>query len=77
MFILVFTSIAVIGAFTVALGRPLVANMLWLASNPVMAVYNYNINEFEMAGMFAVYSMIAVYGVYNLKIKFLIHKNRG
>ena len=76
MYILILTVIAVIGAFTVALGKPLSANILWLISNPAMAVYNYNINEFEMAGMFAIYSMIAVYGVYNLKIKFLIHKHR-
>ena len=76
MYILILTTIAIIGAFTVALGRPLAANMLWLASNPAMALYNYNINEFEMAGMFAVYSMIAVYGVYNLKIKFLINKHK-
>ena len=77
MFILILSTIAVIGAFAVALGRPLAANILWILSNPAMAVYNYNINEFELAGMFAVYSMIAVYGVYNLKLKFMINKNRG
>ena len=76
MYILILSTIAIIGAFSVAFGRPLAANMLWLVSNPAMAVYNYKINEFEMAGMFAVYSMIAVYGVYNLKIKFLINKHR-
>lgn len=72
--ILILTLIAITGAITVALGKPLAANVLWLISNPAMSVYNYNINEFEMAGMFGVYSMIAVYGVYNLKLKFIMEK---
>lgn len=69
MIILILTIVAVCGAITVALGKPLVANVLWLFSNPSMAIYNYKIGEFEMAGMFAVYSIIAIYGVYNLKIR--------
>lgn len=69
MIMLILTIIAIIGAVTVALGKPLAANILWLFSNPGMAIHNYNIHEFEMAGMFMVYSFIALYGVYNLKLK--------
>lgn len=75
MIMLILTLMAIAGAVTVALGRPLAANILWLLSNPCMAIHNYNINELEMAGMFSVYSVIAVYGVYNLKIKYMLNKN--
>lgn len=75
MIILMLTIIAILGAITVAMGKPLAANILWLFSNPGMSIHNYNIHEFEMAGMFMVYSFIAVYGVYNLKLKYIItHK---
>ena len=69
MIMLILTTIAIIGAITVALGKPLTANSLWLISNPAMAIHNYNINEFEMAGMFVVYTVIAGFGVYNLRFK--------
>lgn len=69
MLMLILTIIAVCAAFTVALGKPLAANILWLCSNPFMSIYNYTIGEFEMAGMFMMYTLIAVYGVYNLKFR--------
>ena len=69
MLILILTIIAICGAISVSLGRPLGANILWIVSNPLMAVYNYRIAEFEMAGMFGVYSFIAVYGIWNLKYR--------
>lgn len=69
MIILILTIIAIIGAITVALGNPPTANSLWLISSPAMAIHNYNIHEFEMAGMFVVYTVIAGFGVYNLRFK--------
>ena len=69
MLILILTIIAVIGAIAVALGKPLAANILWIFSNPAMAAYNYSNCEYELAGMFVVYSVIAVYGIYNLSLK--------
>lgn len=71
--ILILTIIAVVGAVAVSLGRPLMANIFWICSNPAMAVYNFKHGEIEMAWMFAIYSIIAVYGVWNLKLrKYLI-----
>jgi len=67
MFVL--TSIAVIGAFAVAKGKAFIANVLWLISNPLMGLYNYQKGEIELAGMFIIYTLIALYGVWNLKIK--------
>jgi len=69
MIILILTVVAIIGAITVSLGKPLAANILWIVSNPFMAIYNYNIREFEMAWMFVVYSIIALIGIYNLGIR--------
>ena len=69
MMMIILTIIAITGAITVALGKPLIANSLWLISNPAMAIHNYNICEFEMAGMFVVYTVIAGFGVYNLRFK--------
>lgn len=76
MIMIILTIIAIAGAITVALGKPLIANSLWLISNPAMAIHNYNIHQFEMAGMFVAYAFIALYGVYNLKLKGLINDSR-
>ena len=69
MYMFVLTSIAVIGAFAVAKGKAFIANVLWLISNPLMGLYNYQKGEIELAGMFIIYTLIALYGVWNLKIK--------
>jgi hypothetical protein len=69
MYILTITVIAVIGAFAVAKGKAFIANLLWLISNPLMAHYNYQLGEMELAGMFTVYFLIALYGVWTLKVK--------
>ena len=69
MYILILTVIAIAGAGAVAKGNALLANVLWAVSNPLVAVYQYQIYEFEMAGMFFVYSLIAWYGIYNLGLK--------
>ena len=74
MIMLILTIIAITGAITVALGKPLTANSLWLISNPAMAIHNYNIHEFEIAGMFVVYAFIALYGIYNLRLKQVLFK---
>lgn len=67
--ILVLTIIAVIGAIAVSLGKPLLANYLWIVSNPAMAVYNFRIGQPELSGMFVVYSVIALLGIINLSRK--------
>ncbi|MCK5019414.1 MAG: hypothetical protein KAS32_20315 [Candidatus Peribacteraceae bacterium] len=74
MYILILSIIAVCGAVAVSLGKPLTANCLWILTNPLMAIYNYQNYEFEMAGMFATYSVIAVYGIWNLKTKREVRK---
>jgi len=69
MYILILTIIAVVGAIAVAKGKSLMANLLWIVSNPLMAHYNYQLGEMELAGMFTVYFFIALYGVWCLKVK--------
>ena len=67
--ILILTIIAIIGAIFVSLGRPLAANMFWMISNPLMAIYNYKISEYEMSFMFIIYSVISIIGIWNLKFR--------
>lgn len=74
MYMLVLTNIAVIGAFAVAKGKAFTANLLWLVSNPLMAVYEYQKNEIELASMFVIYSLIALYGIWNLKVRDMLLK---
>jgi len=69
MYILILTIMAVIGAVTVAKGRALIANIIWSVSNPLMAIYNFQLGQVELAGMFFVYTIIAWYVVYNLKCR--------
>lgn len=69
MYMFILTSIAVIGAFAVAKGKALTANWLWIISNPLMGLYNYQKGEIELATMFVIYSFIALYGIWNLKLK--------
>ena len=68
MYILILTTIAIVGAFAVAKGKPFLANFLWLISNPLLGLYNYQKGELELAGMFVIYTIIALYGVWNLKL---------
>ena len=69
MLILIMTIVAVCGAFAVSRGKSLGANFLWIISNPFLAIYNYTIYQYEMAGMFTIYSLIAIYGIWNLKFR--------
>ena len=69
MMILILTLVAILGAIMVSLGRPLAANVLWFCAQPGLALYNYNNNEIELAAMFTIYSLIAVYGIWNLKFR--------
>lgn len=74
MYILTITIIAVIGAIAVAKGKPLIANSLWIISNPLMAYYNYELGEIELTGMFIIYFVISLYGVWHLKVKSILLK---
>jgi len=75
MYILILTIVSVIGAVAVSKGRALTANMIWSVSNPLLAIYNFQLGQVEIAGMFSVYTIIAWYGVYNLKRKVSIKWN--
>ena len=74
MYMLMLTTIAVIGAFAVAKGKSFLANLLWSISNPLMGLYNYQKGELELAVMFAIYTIIALYGIWNLKLKMILIK---
>ena len=59
----------VLGAYATAKGTPLKANLLWLPGNILLLYHNYMIGEWAMMSMFAVYLVIAVFGVWNLKYR--------
>lgn len=64
---------AIIGAIYVSLGKPLLANIIWSISNLAIFSYNFVISEYEMAMLFGVYEIIAIYGIYNLKYKKVVN----
>ena len=69
MLIVVTTGMAIIGALAVARNKALFANAIWSISNTLLFGYNYSSGEIEQAIMFGVFTIVAWYGVYNLKIK--------
>lgn len=64
--ILFFTIFAIIGAIFVSQNKPLMANFIWAITNIAFIYHNISINQYEMAFLFAIYEIIAVYGIYNL-----------
>lgn len=52
MYVLILVILAVAGAFMVAPGRPLAANVFGVVSNPLMSLHNYYIGQHEQAVMF-------------------------
>ena len=60
------TAASICGAILVSLGDPLFANLIWSFSNPLMAHYNYKIQQKEQAVLFSVFSVIAWFGLINL-----------
>ena len=64
--IAIFTAMSILGAICVSRGKSLAANGVWAISNIGLAWYNISISEYEMAFLFGVYEVIAVYGVFNL-----------
>jgi hypothetical protein len=62
----VMANIAILGAIVVSLGYPFIANVLWMISNPYMLYHNRKINQPEQAKMFLVYTLISLFGIYNL-----------
>jgi len=67
MFIIITTSLAIIGALAVAKNQAIIANTIWSISNPLLVIYNYFNGEIEQAIMFVIFAIIAWYGIYNLK----------
>lgn len=60
----------ILGAFLVALGLPLHANCVWLIGNPLLVYHNHKNHQKEQAFMFFIYTCIAIFGVYNLLIRY-------
>lgn len=54
---------AVGGALCVGFERPLLANKIWLFSNPLLMVHNYKVGEYEQSLMFLIYCVIAIFGI--------------
>lgn len=60
------TYLGIVGAFLVALGKPLEANIIWSISNPILVYHNWKIKEFNQSKMFLVFTLISAFGIYNL-----------
>lgn len=54
---------AVCGALCVGFEKPLLANKIWLCSNPFLMIHNYRIGEYEQSSMFLIYCAIATFGI--------------
>ena len=63
------TILAIIGAICVSKNKPLLANYIWAVSNIGFIYHNIMITEWEMVLLFSIYEIIALYGIYNLRIK--------
>lgn len=62
--------LAVIGAISVALGKSLMANIVWTFSNTIF-ITKFAINfDLGMLILFSIYFLIALFGVINLSIKY-------
>lgn len=66
MYIQIVTGMAIFGALYVASNRSLAANILWGIANPMLVFFNAVNGQIEQAIMFSVFTIIALYGVYNL-----------
>lgn len=67
--ILLLTIMGIAGAMYVSRGAPLTANYIWAVSNLGFIYHSIAIPEYEMASLFAVYEIFAVYGICNLRSK--------
>jgi hypothetical protein len=66
--------LAITGAISVALGKPLIANIVWTFSNTIFII-KFAINfDLGMLILFSIYFFIALFGVVNLSIK---HKRKA
>ena len=67
--ILLLTIMGIAGAMYVSRGAPLTANYIWTVSNLGFICHSIAIAEYELATLFAVYEILAVYGICNLRSK--------
>lgn len=61
--------LAIIGAISVALGKPLIANIVWTFSNIIFIIKFIMNFDLGMIILFSIYFAIALFGVVNLSIK--------
>lgn len=64
--LIILTGASIIGAIRAAQGRALEANIIWAITNPLLVWHNLTAGEYEQAGLFFIFTALAVYGVYNL-----------
>ena len=67
--ILISSILGIIGVAYVSFDKSLKANSIWAIGNVGMIYHNYTIHEWEMMGMFIIYWLLAVYGIWNLQFK--------
>lgn len=67
--ILIITLMSIAGAICVSQNRALTANYIWSVSNIGLIAHNIMINEYEIAFLFIVYEIIALYGIYNIQFR--------
>lgn len=57
------TAVALIGSAYVSSGDSLMANMMWVVGDPILATYNYKKKEYEQATLFFIFFVLALRGV--------------
>lgn len=65
------------GCLLVSKGKPLLVNIVWSISNLSMILYTFTVQQYGIMGMFIVYELIALFGVYNLRHTLVKEVTRG
>lgn len=57
------------GCIAVAQGDALLANIIWMLSNPAMIIHNVRVKEHGQAWLWSIYVGIATYGIIRWLVK--------
>jgi len=66
LYMVLITGAAIIGAFYLAKGKALEANIIFAITNPLLAWENFQAGELEQGILFLVFTGLAIYGIINL-----------
>lgn len=58
--------LGIVGAIMVSLNYPLIANIIWGITNPVLIYHMHKLEQYPQRNMFIVFTVVAWFGIYNL-----------